>query len=224
MVWDRRSSRCACNRESAPAPEEIVPRLKQVSLAEATPEIKELYNQFFHGRDPVAEPGTDTGTPGDYWTTFALVPDLLFQARSTLGTLLQPGRKLPAPLRELAIVRTGIVGDSKFEYSQHLKVARLVGVSADKLAAIKSWALSDKFTPAERAVMQATDELVGRNLVEDQTFAALKENLADDQILELFYVIGLWRMHGMIVRALHLEYDNDTTSRMAEVPAPPPKK
>jgi alkylhydroperoxidase family enzyme len=213
----------ARGRIPSTAPEEIMPRLKQVSLAEATPEIKEVYNQFFHGRDPVAEPGTDTGTPGDYWTTFALVPDLFFQARNSLGALLQPGRKLPAPLRELAIVRTGIVGDSKFEYSQHLKVARLVGVTADKLAAIKSWALSDKFTPAERAVMQATDELVGRNLVEDQTFAALKEQLADGQILELFYVIGLWRMHGMIVRALHLEYDNDTTSRMAEVPAPPPK-
>ena len=41
--------------------------------------------------------------------------------------------------------------------------------------------------------------------------------------MELFYVIGLWRMHGMIVRALHLEFDNDTTSRMKEVPAPPAK-
>lgn len=201
-----------------------MPRLKQVSLAEATPEIKELYNQFFHGRDPVAAPGTDTGTPGDYWTTFALVPDLLFQARNSLMALMQPGRKLPAQLRELAIVRTGIVGDCKFEYSQHLKVARMVGVPNDKLAAIKSWATSDKFTPAERAVMAATDELVGRNLVEDETFAALKQHLADDQIMELFYVIGLWRMHGMIVRALHLEFDGDTTARMTEVPAPPPKK
>ncbi len=199
-------------------------RLKQVSLAEATPEVKELYNQFFHGRDPVGEPGTDTGTPGDYWTTFALVPDLLFQARNSLMALMQPGRKLPAQLRELAIIRTGIVGESRFEYSQHLKVGRMVGLAADKLAAIKSWALSDKFTPAERAVMQATDELVGRNLVEDETFAALKQHLGDDQIMELFYVVGLWRMHGMIVRALHLEFDNDTTARMAEVPAPAPKK
>ena len=199
-------------------------RLKQVSLAEATPEVKELYNQFFHGRDPVGEPGTDTGTPGDYWTTFALVPDLLFQARNSLMALMQPGRKLPAQLRELAIIRTGIVGESRFEYSQHLKVGRMVGLGADKLAAIKSWALSDKFTPAERAVMQATDELVGRNLVEDETFAALKQHLGDDQIMELFYVVGLWRMHGMIVRALHLEFDNDTTARMAEVPAPAPKK
>ncbi|HEY6418126.1 MAG TPA: carboxymuconolactone decarboxylase family protein [Candidatus Binataceae bacterium] len=200
-------------------------RLRQVSLADASPEIRELYKGLFGDRDPVAQPGTATGTPGDYWTTFALVPDLLMQARNSLGALMTPGpaRKLPAPLRELAILRTGIVGDSRFEYSQHLKVARMVGVAADKLADIKGWALSDKFTPAERAVMQATDEIVGRNLVEDESFAALKNHLSDEQILELFYVIGLWRMHGMIVRALHLEYDNDTTARMKEVPAPPAK-
>ena len=196
-------------------------RLKQVSKAAASPEIQELYKQFFGDRDPVAQPGTATGTPGDYWTTFALVPDLLFNARSSLGMLLAPGRALPANLRELAIIRTGIVGDSRFEYSQHLKVARMVQVPADKLDAIKGWATSDKFTPAERAVMAATDELVGRNLVEDETFAELKKHLSDPQILELFYVIGLWRMHGMIVRALHLEFDNDTTARMKEVPAPP---
>jgi alkylhydroperoxidase family enzyme len=199
-------------------------RLRQVSLAEASPEIKELYKQFFGDRDPVKEPGTATGTPGDYWTTFALVPDLLKNARESLGMLLQPGRKLPAKLRELAIIRTGIVGDSRFEYSQHLKVARMVGGAEDKLAAIKSWATSDKFSPAERAVMLATDELVGRNLVEDETFAALKQHLSDEQIMELFYVIALWRMHGMIVRALHLEFDGDTTARMKEIPAPAPKQ
>jgi alkylhydroperoxidase family enzyme len=196
-------------------------RLKQVSKAEASPEIQELYKQFFGDRDPVAQPGTATGTPGDYWTTFALVPDLLSNARTSLGMLLTPGRALPATLRELAIIRTGVVGDSRFEYSQHLKVARMVQVPEEKLNAIKGWSTSDKFTPAERAVMAATDELVGRNLVEDETFAELKKHLSDPQILELFYVIGLWRMHGMIVRALHLEFDKDTTARMKEVPAPP---
>jgi alkylhydroperoxidase family enzyme len=198
-------------------------RLKQVSLAEASPDVRNIYKDFFGDRDPVAQPGTATGTPGDYWTTFALVPDLLVQARNSLMALLQPNRALEARFRELAILRTGIVGDSRFEYSQHLKVSRMVGIPEEKLQAIKGWATSDKFDPAERAVLAATDELVGRNLVEDATFANLKQHFKDAQILELFYVIGLWRMHGMIVRALHLEYDNDTTDRMREVPAPPAK-
>jgi alkylhydroperoxidase family enzyme len=193
-------------------------RLRQVAKAEASPEVLEVYQQFFGDRDPVAEPGTATGTPGDYWT--ALVPDLLDMARRDLMGLLQPGRKLDPKLRELAILRTGIVGDSKFEYSQHMKVARMVGVPEEKLAAVKGWTTSNVFSPVERAVMAATDEILSRNLVEDATFAALQQQLSDPEILELFVVIGLWRMHGLIVRALHLEYDNDTTARMQEVPAP----
>lgn len=195
-------------------------RLRQVSKAEATPEVLEIYRQFFGERDPVAEPGTATGTPGDYWTTLALVPDLLVMARNSLMALLQPGRKLDPQLRELAILRTGIVGDSRFEYSQHMKVARMVGVTEEKLTALKGWVTSPVFTPVERAVMAAADELLSRNLVEDATFAALQAHLSDAEILELFVVIGLWRMYGLIVRALHLEYDNDTTARMQEVPAP----
>jgi hypothetical protein len=52
-------------------------RLRQVSLSEASPEIRKIYQNFFGDRDPVAQPGTAAGTPGDYWTTFALVPDIL---------------------------------------------------------------------------------------------------------------------------------------------------
>lgn len=196
-------------------------RLRQVPKAEATPEVLKIYREFFGDRDPIAEPGTATGTPGDYWTTFALVPDLLVMAYNSLLPLLQPGRKLDPKLRELAILRTAIVGDSKFEYSQHLKVARMVGVAEEKLAAIKGWKTADLFSPVERAVMAATDEILSLNRVEDETFTALQKYLSDAEILELFVVSGLWRMHGFIVRALHLEYDNDTTTRLQEVPAPP---
>jgi alkylhydroperoxidase family enzyme len=199
-------------------------RLRQVPKAEATPEVAKIYREVFGERDPVAEPGTATGTPGDYWTTFALVPDLLLMAYNSLLPLLQPGRQLDPQLRELVILRTAIVGDSKFEYSQHMKVARTVGIPEEKLAALKGWTTSDLFTPKERAVMAATDEILSRNLVEDETFAALQQHLSDPEILELFVVSGLWRMHGLIVRALHLEYDNDTTARMREVPAPAAQK
>ncbi len=196
-------------------------RLRQVPKAEASAEVRAIYQEFFGERDPVAEPGTATGTPGDYWTTFALVPDLMVQARDCLLGMLGPDRQLDPQLRELAILRTGIVGDSRFEYSQHMKVARTVNIPEAKLAAIKGWTTSGLFSPAERAVMAATDELLARNLVEDATFAELQRHLSDPQILELFYAIGLWRMHGLITRALHLEYDTDTTERMQEVPAPP---
>ena len=195
-------------------------RVREVGLADATPETRKIYKQIFGERDPVAEPGTTTGTRGDYWTTLALVPDIFKLSTEIVMALLAPGRKLDPILRELAILRNAIVGDCKFEYSQHHKVSRMIGMPEEKLAAVKSWTTSSVYSPAERAVMAATDELIGRNLVEDATFAELKRHLSDEQIVELFFVITTYRMHGMMLRALHLEFDNDTTSRMKEVPAP----
>ena len=196
-------------------------RVRQVGLAEAAPEIRKIYQLIFGDRDPVAQPGTATGSPGDYWTTLALVPDILKMSSDVLFALLQPGRRLKPEYRELAILRTAIVGDSRFEYSQHLKLARQIGIPEGKVQALKSWTTSDRFDEVERAVMAASDELVGRNLVEDATFAALKHHLSDEQIVELFFVVTTYRMHGMMVRALHIEFDNDTTARMEEVPGPP---
>jgi AhpD family alkylhydroperoxidase len=195
-------------------------RVRQVSLSEATPEIRKIYQQVFGDRDPVAQPGTATGSPGDYWTTLALVPDILKMSSDILFALLQPGRKLEPRYRELAILRAAIAGDCRFEYSQHLKLARTLGISGEKLQAVKGWTTSDQFNEAERAVMAATDEIVARNMVEDATFGALKRHLSDEQIVELFFVITTYRMHGMMVRALQLEFDNDTTARMEEVPGP----
>jgi alkylhydroperoxidase family enzyme len=78
----------------------------------------------------------------------------------------------------------------------------------------------------ERAVMAATDEILSLNRVEveDETFNALQQQLSDPEILELFVVSGTWRMHGLIVRALHLEYDNDTTAHLKAIPAPATKE
>jgi len=72
---------------------------------------------------------------------------------------------------------------------------------------------------ASSSWIAAVDELLSRNLVEDATFAALKRHFNDAQIVELFFLVGTHRMHGMPVRAPHLEFDADTTARMQEAPA-----
>ena len=59
-----------------------MPRLRQVSRAEVHESGRHLYNMLFGDRDPVAQPGTVTGTPGNWWTVFAVVPDVFDHAVS----------------------------------------------------------------------------------------------------------------------------------------------
>ena len=58
-----------------------MPRLRQVPKSDDNARVVSvMYRMLFGDRDPVDEAGTATGTPGDWWTVFALVPDVLDHA------------------------------------------------------------------------------------------------------------------------------------------------
>lgn len=198
-----------------------MPRLRQVSRAEVdTPLITTMYDLLFGDRDPVAEPGTDTGTPGDWWTAFANVPDVFEHAVQGFGLYRSSKRRLDPVLRELGQTRAGWAAQSQFVFSQHCKSLRGLGVSEERIAAIPHWAAADCFSPVERVVLAYTDCLVydlGR--VPDGLFAALREHLDDGQILELTYITSLYLQHAVMARALRTEFD-DVDERIVEVAAP----
>ena len=194
-----------------------MPRLRQVPRKQAAPEVARIYELLFGDRDPVAEPGTATGTPGDWWTVFALVPDVFRHAVAGFALYQSPKRKLDPKLRELGQTRAGFARGSEFVFSQHCKSCRSVGLSEDKIAGIPAWGSSDAFSPEERAVLAYTDALVlegGR--VQDETFRRLQAFLSDEEILELTYITCTYEMHATICRALRLEYD-DVTERVREI-------
>lgn len=198
-----------------------MPRLRQISRDEVHPGGKRLYKMLFGERDPVKSPGTATGTPGNWWTVFALVPDCFDHAVAGFGLYRSPNRKLDPKLRELGQIRAGYGRQSQFVFSQHCKACRSVGVSDEQVAAIPHWQVATCFSPAERAVLAYTDALVlegGR--VSDGVFEALRKELSEEEILELTYVTCMYEMHATMSRALRLEYD-DVAERVVEVPAPP---
>ncbi|MBU4436588.1 MAG: carboxymuconolactone decarboxylase family protein [Alphaproteobacteria bacterium] len=198
-----------------------MPRLREVPRGEVSdPRVLALYDQLFGTRDPVTQPGTATGTRGDWWTVFANSPDVLLHAARGFGLYRDPARKLDPVLRELAQTRAGWTRGSQFVFSQHCKSLRGLGVAEAKIAALPAWSVSEVFDPAERAVLAYADALVldgGR--VADGVFAALKGFLDDEQILELTYISCLYEMHAVMSRALRLEFD-DRPEAVTEVAAP----
>ena len=197
-----------------------MPRLRQVPRAEAHETAKTIYTMLFGQRDPVAEPGTETGSRGDWWTVFAGVPDCFDHAVAGFQFYRSRKRKLDPKLRELGQIRAGFARGSRFVFSQHCKGARSVGLSEAQVEAIPHWSVADCFSPIERAVLAYTDCLVldgGRT--PDGVFEALRAGLSDEEILELTYVTCTYEMHATICRALRLEFD-DVDERVTEVPAP----
>ena len=61
--------------------------------------VLSMYDRLFGDRDPVAEPGTATGTPGDWWTVFANSPDVMEHACRGFSLYAGPDRKVAPALR-----------------------------------------------------------------------------------------------------------------------------
>jgi alkylhydroperoxidase family enzyme len=197
-----------------------MPRLGQVPRGKASGLVLALYKVLFGERDPVVDPGTETGTPGNWWTVFANSPETFAHCVSGFRYYRSPDRKLDPRLRELGQMRAGWARGSQFVFSQHCKAARAYGVTEDQITAIPHWQVADCYSSVERAVLAYTDGLVlmgGR--VADGIFAALKQALDDEQIVELSYIVAWYDMHAVTTKALRLEFD-DVPERIVEVPAP----
>jgi alkylhydroperoxidase family enzyme len=194
-----------------------MPVVSELSRADASPAIAAMYDRIFgEGRDPVAEPGTATGTPGNWWTIWARTPNLLsFFSRYSYNDA-----PLAPELRGLVLARTGYVRESRFVYSQHCKSARMLGVSEEKIAGLPAWSVKDCSAPRERAVLAFVDAIAGADgRMHDDVFAAVKAHFSDEEILVLVYFINLYILHATTCRALRLEYD-DVPERIVEVPKP----
>src|SRR6478609_8431511 len=131
-----------------------MPRLHQVSRDETdSPVVGALYDLVFGDRDPVAEPGTETGTRGDWWPAFANVPDILEHAAAGFALYSNPRRVLDPVLRELGQARAGWAAESQFVFSQHCKSLRALGVSDEKIEAVGYWPAASCFSELERMVL-----------------------------------------------------------------------
>ena len=181
-----------------------------------------MYRRLFGpDRDPVAEPGTATGTPGDWWTVFANSPDVMEHACRGFALYASPDRRIDPKLRELGQTRAGWLVGSQFVFSQHCKSCRALGFAEEKIEALKAWPVSDLFDARERALLAYTDALVlGFGRVDDAVFDAMRaEGLDDESILEFTYITMMYTMHAVISVALRLEFD-ERPDPIVEVAAP----
>ena len=196
-----------------------MPRLNEVSREEnESPLVEQMYGILFGDRDPVAEPGTATGTPGDWWTVFA--NDHSVFEHAVQGFRVYRHATLDPMLRELGQTRAGWLVGSQFVYSQHCKSLRGLGATEEQIAGIAVGAGAPCWNELERLVLGYADCLVtGQGRVPEAIFDGLRAHLPDAQILELTYITCLYSQHAVMSKALRTEFDN-VDERVVEVIAP----
>ncbi len=101
-----------------------------------------------------------------------------------------PESVLEPAVRELAILRVAWRTHSGYEWAQHARMGRDAGLSDGQVEGAKGVLDAGAWSPRDRAVLQAADEMIDRFRVEDATWDALTEHFVPDQLLELLFVVG----------------------------------
>ena len=112
---------------------------------------------------------------------------------------------LDETLREIAILRVGHLCNSEYEVINHERVARLIGMSAERIAALVPDTPQDVFTEDERLVLSFVDEQVIDGGASANTFEELAKRLSVAEMLELSVVIGVYTMVSQICASFGIE-------------------
>lgn len=111
-----------------------------------------------------------------------------------LGGALLRQNELEATLREIAILRVGLLSQAAYEVHQHRRVARNVGLADAKVAALEPGGDLSVLDERERFVLDFTDQLFHHVKAPDAMFARAQQLFSHRQIAELVLTVGFYMM------------------------------
>ena len=152
--------------------------------------------------------GDDRGVPLAIFRTMARHPRLMKRFNVLGGFFLTRG-ELPAREREIAVLRTAWRSGCVYEWAQHVLIGGRSGLTDSEIARITRPDEDDAWSPRDRALLRATDEVLAHVDVSDETWAALGDDWTDEQRVELVMLVGFYRMTAGFLNATGVVKDAD---------------
>jgi alkylhydroperoxidase family enzyme len=132
-------------------------------------------------------------------------------------------RLLDAPalghrLREIMVLRVAWRTRSSYEWLQHTRLAQRYSVTVAEIEAIAGGTPVETWTALERDLLAATDQLIDRYRVDDDTWARLAEQLDERQLIEAVFIVGTYTCLAMAFKSFGLQLDPELQSIAIRVP------
>ena len=113
--------------------------------------------------------------------------------------------KLPARDRELLILRSAWRCASSYEWGQHVRLAKQVGISAEEIDRIATDPDASGWEPFDRTLLSAVDELHDDACLTDATWATLASRYEERQMIELPMLVGQYHMLAFALNSLGVQ-------------------
>jgi alkylhydroperoxidase family enzyme len=132
-------------------------------------------------------------------------PALAAGFRSLTSVFREP--LLPRRIRELVILRVAWRAQAVYAFGHHRVFGRKSGLSDNEIYATTRALSETLLTEGDRLVLQVADELCDDNCITDATWARVRAHYDDPEVLELLFLVGLYRMFAGVVNSLGIELD-----------------
>jgi 4-carboxymuconolactone decarboxylase len=174
------------------------PRIQPLPDDQMGPEQKEALKDF------------GTGPLLNIFRTLANAPKALARFNQWGGYVLSRRNDLPAREREIVILRTGYLCKSGYEWTQHVRIGLREGLTEDEIGRIKQGADAG-WSPADAALIRASDELHADQFVTDDTWRALAAHFSEKQCMDVVFTAGQYTQVSMMLNTFGVQLDQGQT-------------
>jgi alkylhydroperoxidase family enzyme len=127
-------------------------------------------------------------------------------------------------LREMAIMRAAWIRGSAYEWASHYGISSRIGMSDDKIVAIRSGPTAPGLDSRERAVLALVDEIVTNGFASSEALTAARDAAGSDSAyLELLLIPGGYSALASILDALQVPLDDPSVSWPPDGLSPTPQ-
>ncbi|MDN4175315.1 carboxymuconolactone decarboxylase family protein [Nocardioides sp. SOB77] len=131
----------------------------------------------------------------------------LFRGWLHFAGRMMPGGRLPRRETELVILRVAHLTGSEYEATQHRGLGRRAGLGDDEIDRVSDGPEAPGWSPRERLLLRATDELHTTRDLSDATWTELRAELDEPTCIELLMLVGHYEMLATTLGALRVQPD-----------------
>ena len=145
---------------------------------------------------------------GNFANVFGMLAQHLNLAKAwePFGLYTLRGNQLDPLEREILILRTAILINSPYEWHQHAKIARRLGMTDLQLEEIRT---GTSAAEATQLLMTCAKELVTQQKLSAATWQSLVSKYAVDYVLDLIFTVGAYTALGMALNSCGIEVETD---------------
>ena len=131
----------------------------------------------------------------------------LLKAFARMGNHLLFKSRLDPVLREIAIIRTGVLSKAGYEVHQHERIARSLGMGELLIQALHAGPDDPALDDLQRLVVRYTDDVVLNVRAGDYTFTPLAARLSLQEVQELTVTIGYYMMVSRFLETFDVDIE-----------------